>query len=77
MTKICKCALCRNPFVLGVNGAYLKYDSPEGEWGCDSCLHIERDVNGEAWYDEETFQERENVETGETIILAREHVFNV
>lgn len=67
MKKITKrCPKCGTYYQLGYNGM---------KGGCDKCLGIERDVNGEAWGLTEITQQRMDVETGQEFTLYRSQVF--
>jgi hypothetical protein len=64
ITKRCK--RCGKQYKLGYNGSIH---------GCDECLGVQRDINGEMWYPTETEQMRMDIETGEISTIQRSEVF--
>jgi hypothetical protein len=46
-----KCVKCGNEFEMGLDGVVFGDDEQPG---CDSCLGIERDIEGSAWEIDET-----------------------
>jgi len=60
------CILCGEKYDLGYTGV---------REGCDSCLGIERDANGSAWYPWEQVHIYEDVATGALQTVSRADAF--